>query len=82
MIIVRAIEGFSNRYSPNFSPIACSTAVFTSEETNLSFVCDENLGSGTLTEITAVNPSRASSPEALVSVLPPFLVLLRPSLTI
>ena len=36
---------------------------------------------GTLTDITAVKPSRASSPDALVSVLPPFLVLLRPSLT-
>ena len=44
-----------------------STAGFTSDETNLSLVCDENLGSGTLTESTAVKPSRASSP--LVAIL-------------
>ena len=80
-MMVRAIEGFSNRYSPSFSPIACSTAVFTSDETSLSLVCDENFGSGALTEITAVKPSRASSPVAFIS-LPPFLLLLRPSLDI
>ena len=34
----------------------------TSEETSLSLVCDENFGSGTLTESTQVSPSRASSP--------------------
>ena len=34
----------------------------TSEETNLSFVCEENLGSGTLTDNTQQSPSRASSP--------------------
>jgi DNA gyrase/topoisomerase IV subunit B len=34
----------------------------TSDDTNLSLVCDENLGSGTLTEIIAVKPSRVSSP--------------------
>jgi hypothetical protein len=32
------------------------------DDTNLSLVCDENLGSGTLTEIIAVKPSRVSSP--------------------
>ena len=35
-----------------------------SDDTNLSFVCEENLGSGTFTETTATNPSLASSPEA------------------
>ena len=44
-------------------PSSCSTADLTSEETSLSLVWDENLGSGTLTEIMAVKPSRASSPE-------------------
>ena len=39
-----------------------STAGFTSEETSLSLVWEENLGSWTFTERTAVNPSRASSP--------------------
>ena len=34
----------------------------TSEETSLSFVCEENLGSGTFTESTQVSPSRMSSP--------------------
>ena len=48
---------------------------FTSEDTSLSFVCDENFGSGTLTDNTAVRPSRASSPVAdtfalLVAPLP------------
>ena len=39
---------------------------FTSEETSLSFVCEENLGSGNLTDRTAVSPSRASSPEVAI----------------
>ncbi|CSA96163.1 Uncharacterised protein [Vibrio cholerae] len=43
--------------------MADSTADFTSEETSLSLVWLENLGSGTFTETTAVKPSRASSPE-------------------
>ncbi|MCY1314192.1 hypothetical protein D9M70_648070 [compost metagenome] len=43
-------------------PISCSTAVFTSEDTSLSLVCELNFGSGTLTEMIAVRPSRASSP--------------------
>ena len=39
-----------------------STTGRTSEETSLSLVCDENFGSGTLTESTQVRPSRQSSP--------------------
>ena len=39
-----------------------STTGRTSEETSLSLVCDENFGSGTFTESTAVRPSRQSSP--------------------
>ena len=39
-----------------------STIGRTSDETSLSFVCEENLGSGTLAESTQVNPSRMSSP--------------------
>jgi hypothetical protein len=42
----------------------------TSEETSLSLVCEENLGSLTLTEMTAVRPSRQSSPESVVSLRP------------
>ncbi len=77
--MIFASAGFSNRYSVNVSPIADSTADLTSDETNLSLVCDENLGSGTFTEMTAVNPSRASSPVALVEFL---FFLLNPSFSI
>ena len=34
----------------------------TSEDTSLSLVCEENFGSGSLTERMQVNPSRISSP--------------------
>ena len=73
---VFASVGFSIRNSDSFSPIACSTADFTSEETSLSLVWLENLGSGTFTEITAVRPSRASSPDVAV-----FAFLEKPSLS-
>ena len=39
-----------------------STTGRTSDETSLSLVCEENFGSGTLTESTQVRPSRQSSP--------------------
>ena len=61
--MIFASAGFSNKYSCIFSFIADSTALLTSEDTSLSLVCDENFGSGTLTEIIATKPSRASSPE-------------------
>ena len=54
-----------------------STAGLTSEDTNLSFVCEENLGSGTFTEMIAVKPSLASSPLVLV-----FAFFVSPSLSI
>ncbi len=60
--IVLAICGFSNKNSCSFSFIVDSTSGFTSEDTSLSLVCEENFGSGTLTDNTAVSPSRASSP--------------------
>ena len=59
---LRASSGCSSRYSVNSRPSSCSTAVFTSLDTSLSLVCDENFGSGTFTDTTAVSPSRASSP--------------------
>jgi hypothetical protein len=46
----------------SFCETISSTTGLTSDETSLSFVCDENLGSGTLTERTAVSPSFISSP--------------------
>ena len=39
-----------------------STTGRTSDDTSLSLVCEENFGSGTLQDSTAVNPSRQSSP--------------------
>ena len=39
------------------------TTLSTSEDTNFSFVCDENFGSGILVESTQVRPSLISSPE-------------------
>ena len=61
--IALAACGFSNKYSEKDLFIACSTAGFTSLDTNFSLVCDENFGSGTLTDTIAVKPSRASSPD-------------------
>ena len=42
-----------------------STIFLTSEDTNLSFVCDENFGSGILIDKTQVKPSFTSSPDKL-----------------
>ena len=42
------------------------TTLSTSDETNFSFVCEENLGSGTFTEIIATMPSLTSSPSRSV----------------
>ena len=59
-----ASRGFSSKYSARRSLTTCSTHVFTCDETSLSFVCDENFGSRILTEMTAVRPSRMSSPSS------------------
>ena len=40
-----------------------SVTALTSDDTSLSLVCDENFGSGSLTDSTAVSPSRESSPD-------------------
>ena len=58
----RAWLGFSSSHVDRPSLRTFSTAGRTSDETSLSLVCDENFGSGTCTEITAVRPSRQSSP--------------------
>ncbi len=58
----RASAGFSSNHWAMPSPTSPSTAGRTSEETSLSLVWLENLGSGTLTDNTQVKPSRASSP--------------------
>ena len=56
-------DGFWSNQTDNFSLIIDSTINLISDETNLSFVWDENLGSGTLIDKTAVNPSLISSPD-------------------
>src|SRR6185312_8086943 len=61
-----ASAGCSCRYSSNLAFTACSTTPLTSLETSLSLVCEENLGSGTLTDSTAIKPSRISSPDSAI----------------
>ena len=43
-----------------------STINLTSEETSLSLVCDENLGSGIFIDKTPVKPSLVSSPVSVI----------------
>ena len=57
-----ASAGCSSNQAPSASLTTPSTTGRTSEETSLSLVCEENFGSGTLTESTQVRPSRQSSP--------------------
>ena len=59
---LRASAGFSSNHWLRQLATALSTTGFTSDETSLSLVCDENFGSGTFTETIAVRPSRESSP--------------------
>ena len=54
--------GCSSNQVPSSWPTIPSTTGRTSDETSLSLVWEENLGSGTLTESTQLSPSRASSP--------------------
>ena len=62
--IARASSGFSSRNSSSFWLTIASTTPLTSLETSLSLVCEENFGSGTLTDSTAIRPSRMSSPDS------------------
>jgi hypothetical protein len=64
-MMVRAWPGFSSSHSAILSAIRLSSGWRTSELTNLSLVCEPNLGSGSLTETIAVSPSRMSSPVRL-----------------
>ena len=60
--ITLASLGCSSNQALSASLITPSTTGRTSDETSLSLVCDENFGSGTFTDSTAVRPSRQSSP--------------------
>jgi hypothetical protein len=53
--IAFASFGCSNKNSESFAATADSTTPFTSDETSFSLVCEENLGSGSLTERMAVS---------------------------
>ena len=61
-MIFFASPGCSSNQAANLSLTRDSTTGRISEETSLSLVCDENFGSGSLTESTEVSPSRISSP--------------------
>ncbi len=61
--IFLATDGVSSKKVVSFSYTRESTIPFTSLFPSRCFVCPSNWGSGTLTEITAVSPSRRSSPE-------------------
>src|SRR3954464_4851417 len=63
--ILRVSDGCSSNHWPSFNSDTDSTTGRTSEETSLSLVCDENLGSGTLTDSTQVRPPRMPSPRGL-----------------
>src|SRR5579885_1401564 len=76
--IVLASAGWISNQSCSAWLITFSTTGRTSEETSLSLVWEENFGSGTLHDSTAVRPSRQSSPvsdtfslreEPIVSIL-------------
>ena len=54
--------GFSSKKAESRSFIRLSTMPLTSELPSLPFVCPSNCGFGTFTLMTAVRPSRVSSP--------------------
>ena len=60
------IPGFWSNQVDNLSLIIDSTINLTSDDTSLSFVCDENLGSGILIDKTPVRPSLVSSPVSVI----------------
>ena len=68
--------GCSSRYALRASPTACCTAPATSLLPNFVLVCPSNCGSATFTEITAVRPSRKSSPEISMWFFSSFSVIL------
>ena len=59
LTITLASPGCSSNQACSASLITFSTTGRTSEETSLSLVCEENFGSGTFTESTAVKPFAA-----------------------
>jgi hypothetical protein len=70
VMIARASSGFSSRNAANVSPKTEATADCASTDPSFALVCPSNWISRSFTEITAVRPSRTSSP---VNVSSPFL---------
>ena len=66
-MIRRPSAGFSSRYWPRLSDTAVWTCPLTSALPSLALVWPSNCGSVSLTLMTAVRPSRTSSPERLPS---------------
>ena len=67
-MICRPTVGFSIKNFMKCSENKRSTTVRTSELPSLVLVCPSNWGSGCLMEMTAVKPSRTSSPERFSSL--------------
>ena len=67
-MIRRPSPGFSSRYWPRLSATAVWTWPLTSALPSLAFVWPSNCGSVSLTLMTAVRPSRTSSPDRLASL--------------
>ena len=65
----RAIPGFSSKHADSFSFSIISTMPLTSLFPSLVFVWPSNCGRGSLTLMTAVSPSRTSSPDRLTCSL-------------
>ena len=63
----RACVGLRSNQSPSWSPVTFCTNDFASVLPSFVLVWPSNCGSESLTEITAVRPSRTSSPERLSS---------------
>jgi hypothetical protein len=65
VMIFFATAGFSSRYAPSRSLTIASTMPLTSVFPSFVFVWPSNCGCGIFTLMTAVSPSRMSSPEML-----------------
>jgi hypothetical protein len=66
-MIARATCGFCSKKAPSRSFRSASTWPLTSELPSFVLVCPSNWGFGILTEMTALRPSRTSSPWSAMS---------------
>jgi hypothetical protein len=75
-MMIIACFGFYKRNSLKYLLKIVLTTPSTSDETSFSFVCDENVGSGTFTDIIDISPSFTSSPSRSVGVFLAFSFLI------